>query len=80
MELQEQLQIAARLLPYLYKNNETGILNIDVDAKQELKKLYQDLHHVQPNVGCGSCILHYLTMIEAWYERENPKCQSEPKN
>lgn len=71
MEMKQQLEAIESLLPILHNATATGKLIIHPDEKQILIRVYQHIYHVLPNVNCGTCVLHYLNMLSAYYEREN---------
>lgn len=77
MEMKEQLEAIESLLPILHTARQTGKLIIHPDEKQVLIKVYRHIYHVLPNVNCGTCVNHYLNMLEAYYERENARYQQD---
>lgn len=62
------------LLPILQEFRTKGRATISNDDKLLLKETYQQIIPVQQmDLACSSCILHYLTMLESYMDREYPK-------
>jgi len=68
MEQQERLEKIKVLIRYLGKDR----VRIVEEHIQDLKIIYRELHGVNVNTGCGTCLNHYLNMLSAYYEREYP--------
>jgi hypothetical protein len=63
-----------------YLNNPNQKTIITIKEKIQLKEVYRQLFKSNPNVGCDSCVRHYLTQLEAWYQRQpKPEPKPEPK-
>ena len=66
----EHLQTIQNLLYYLNEYRATGAVTLTMQDQQNLKEVYQSIYKVKPNVSCSTCVLHYLTMLESYYQRE----------
>lgn len=62
------------LLPILQEFRTKGRATINNDDKLLLKDTYQQIIQVnQMDLACSSCIIGYLSMLEAYHQREHPK-------
>lgn len=75
MNRKQQIEM---LLSYLTKYNQIGKLELGIEERIILKEVYSDIFKVTPNIGCESCILHYLNMLLSYYEREFPSSPDVP--
>lgn len=66
----EHLNTINTLLHHLNEYRATGNATLTLQDQQSLKEVYQDIYKVKANVSCSSCVLHYLTMLESFYQRE----------
>lgn len=72
--MKDTLNNIEQLIPILKEFQTKGTANISIDEKLLLKKTYNNIHpHVQVDISCTTCILHYLNQLLAFYEREKPK-------
>lgn len=79
MTNEERHQIINQLLHYLYQHRNNQAPVFGYEDGQKLKRVYADIYNIYTiNVTCASCILHYLSMLEAWKEG-NPLPQPEPQ-
>jgi hypothetical protein len=63
----EQIKYLLKFLTELRTTQKTSIVGSDAIL---FKKVYFDIYRVNPNLGCGSCVMHSLAMMEAYYQRE----------
>lgn len=74
MTQEQTFQNIDSLMVILSKQQKTGKAKINADEKKVLKKTYQQLMPgAEMDLDCPSCILHYLTILQAYYQREKPK-------
>ena len=74
MDKKELFDKAALLLEKLNNYRKTSVLVFnDMDEKLMLKDVYNSIYpSVNVQLGCTACVLQYLNMLQAWYEREFP--------
>ncbi len=53
-------------------------MKIEHDDQLLLRNIYMEIYKVKPNIGCPTCVSHYLHMLESYNEREKSKIQPEP--
>jgi hypothetical protein len=73
----EHLNQIHYLLTKLATYNQTGKVQLSHDDNIILKNIYQKIFKVTANTGCPTCVVHYLNMLQSYYEREAPKTASE---
>ena len=73
----QQLNQIKHLLTYLTSYRTTGKMKIEHDDQLLLRNIYMEIYKVKPNIGCPTCVSHYLHMLESYYERERSKIQPE---
>lgn len=75
MEMQEKLELTRHLLTFLENYKATGRLKVHAEDAAKLKQLYMELYRINANVGCPTCLLHYLEMLSSWYEKHRQPVQ-----
>ncbi len=70
-----------QLLPILKAYQAQGSAEITIEQKLLLKKTYKQVNpSVTIDVSCGSCVVHVLYMLSAFFEREYPLYQQSLAN
>lgn len=74
MTLHEQISAIQTLLIYKQELMSKGRTTIPQEHQQLLRQVYIDIYHpATMNLGCSTCVNHYLSMLQAFYDRESPK-------
>ncbi len=73
---QEFFDQAQDLLTVLEEVQATGRASLTAEQQHTMRRVYSQISPgVQLDLSCSTCILHYLNMLLAWFEREYPKHQ-----
>lgn len=74
MTLHEQIAAIQTLLIYKNELVSKGRTVISQEHQQLLKQVYISIYHpATMNLGCSTCVNHYLAMLQAFFDRESPK-------
>jgi hypothetical protein len=68
------LEKIEQLLPLLHQFRQKGAAKLTQDQALILRDVYMEIYkpsHV--NTGCAQCVIHYLSMLEAYHHRESTK-------
>lgn len=82
MEKEKLFKDMKIFLDKLKEYRKTSILSFkNMDEKFLLKEVFNEVHpRVRVNLGCDSCIISYLNLLQVWYEREYPIYAAKRKN
>jgi hypothetical protein len=75
MTKEELFAALKQLIDKLEDYKKTSIVTFkDVEEKQLLRTVYTEIYRgVQVDISCTKCVLNYLNIMLAYYEREYPK-------
>jgi len=63
-----------QLMPILDQFKKKGTATITINEKIMLRQTFQAIHQgTFVDITCSTCIVNYLTILRAYYEREKPK-------
>ncbi|GAA4326122.1 hypothetical protein [Flaviaesturariibacter amylovorans] len=72
MNQQEVFNAITTLFPILQEYRRRGSAKMDADQKLLLRQVYLTIYPTATSMdlACPSCIIHYLSVLESYYERE----------
>ena len=75
--MKTQLETAKELISYLTNYTPETKQIIDIEGKEKLRTFYIEVFKQIPNLCCHNNLVHYLTQVQAWFERESQQQPAE---